>query len=365
MQDTLTLQLVGKQLLSQLGSSKEAFQLTFERTSGEDFDYRCGDSAALWPENDPDVVEKILVHWGIDGGQVLNGVALRELLQKQYCVTHLTEHFLEVVREQLSDQDGDVFDRYRAEDALQTASLCDVIDLFPSIKLTAETLLPLLKKMKPRLYSIASATALRASRMDLAIVVVRYENFRKQERYGVASNYLCHQLPMRQPISAFIVHSKFKLPVDSSKDIIMVGPGTGVAPFRAFLQERAVLRAKGEVVGRNWLFFGEQYRALNFYYREEFEHWQASGDLAYLDLAFSRDQDYKIYVQNRMHERGEELWHWLRGGAYFYVCGEAAHMAKDVERALLEIIHRYGGMDAPENFLQQLKEENRYQRDVY
>jgi sulfite reductase (NADPH) flavoprotein alpha-component len=219
--------------------------------------------------------------------------------------------------------------------------------------------------MKPRLYSIASATALRANRMDLAIVVVRYENFRKRERYGVASHHLCHRLPLRQPISAFIAHSKFKLPGDNSKDVIMVGPGTGIAPFRAFLQERAVLRAAGKVVGRNWLFFGEQYRASNFYYREEFEHWQASGDLTYLDLAFSRDQDYKIYVQDRMRERGGELWHWLRGGAHFYVCGEAAHMAKDVEHALLEIIRRHGGMDTPENFLRQLKEENRYQRDVY
>jgi sulfite reductase (NADPH) flavoprotein alpha-component len=244
----------------------------------------------------------------------------------------------------------------------QTASLCDVIDLFPSIKFTAEELLSLLKKMKPRLYSIASMAT---DRMDLAVVVVRYENFRQCVRYGVTSHYLCHQLPPQQPISAFIAHSNFRLPKDASRDIIMVGPGTGIAPFRAFLQERAALRAAGEVVGKNWLFFGEQYRASNFYYREEFEHWQSSGNLSHLDLAFSRDQDYKIYVQDRMSERGEELWNWLRHGAYFYVCGEAAHMAKDVESTLLTIIHRHGAVDDPENFLKQLKRENRYQRDVY
>jgi sulfite reductase (NADPH) flavoprotein alpha-component len=365
MQDTLTLQLVGKQLLSKSGGAKEAFHLTFEQVSGEPFDYRCGDSAALWPENDRDDMESILLHWGIEKEQRINDITMEELFQRQYCIAHLTERFLEAVREQLGRQEREVFDRYRDEHAFQTASLGDVIDLFPSVKFTAAELPPLLKKMKPRLYSIASATALRADRMDLAIVVVSYENFRKRNRYGVASHYLCHRLPLRKPIRAFIAHAKFGLPVDTSKDIIMVGPGTGIAPFRAFLQERAVLRTGGTAVGRNWLFFGEQYRASNFYYRDEFEHWQHSGDLTYLDLAFSRDQDYKIYVQDRMRERGEELWNWLRGGAYFYVCGEAAHMAKDVEGALLEIIHHHGGVDTPEKFLQHLKEENRYQRDVY
>jgi sulfite reductase (NADPH) flavoprotein alpha-component len=365
MQNTLTLRLIGKQLLSKVGGPKEAFQLTFEQTSGERFDYECGDSVALWPENDPADVEKILRHWKIDGQQEISGVAVGELLRKQYCIMHLTEHFLGAVREQLGGQDGDVFDRYRAENALQTASLEDMIDLFPSVKFTAEALLPLLKKIKPRLYSIASATALQADQMDLAIVVVRYENFRKRDRYGVASHYLCHRLPLQKPITAFITRSRFKLPADISKPIIMVGPGTGVAPFRAFLQERAVLRANGKGVGKNWLFFGEQYRASNFYYQNEFERWQASGDLAHLDLAFSRDQDYKIYVQDRMRERSEELWNWLCDGAYFYVCGDAAHMAKDVEIALLDIIRQYGDEDTPENFLRQLKQENRYQRDVY
>jgi sulfite reductase (NADPH) flavoprotein alpha-component len=365
MQDTLTLQLVGRQLLSKSGGAKEAFHLTFEQVSGEPFGYRCGDSVALWPENDRADVASILAHWGIEREQKVNAIAVEELLRRQYCIAHLTERFWEAVRGQLGDRERTIFDRYRDEDAFQTASLGDVIDLFPSLKFTAAELLSLLKKMKPRLYSIASATALRADRMDLAIVVVRYENFRKRDRHGVASHYLCHRLPLREPVRAFIAHAKFGLPVDTAKDIIMVGPGTGIAPFRAFLQERAVLRAEGAAVGRNWLFFGEQYEASNFYYRDEWEHWQVSGDLARLDLAFSRDQDYKIYVQDRLRERGEELWNWLHGGAYFYVCGEAAHMAKDVEGALLEIIHRHGGIDTPENFLQQLKGENRYQRDVY
>jgi sulfite reductase (NADPH) flavoprotein alpha-component len=262
----------------------------------------------------------------------------------------------------LDGADREKWDRYRGENALQAASLADVIDWFPSLNFTLDELVPLLKKMKPRLYSIASMAA---ERMDLAVVVVRYERFGGGVRYGVASHYLCHRLPLHQPIGALIARSNFRLPEDTSRDVIMVGPGTGIAPFRAFLQERAAMRAAGKAVGENWLFFGEQYRASNFYYQKEFEHWQLSGDLTYLDLAFSRDQDHKIYVQDRMRERGETLWNWLACGAYFYVCGEAAHMARDVEGVLLDIIRCHGGVRDPEGFLQQLKRENRYQRDVY
>jgi sulfite reductase (NADPH) flavoprotein alpha-component len=362
MRDTLTLQLVERRLLSGSSSPKEAFHLTFERVPAAKFDYQCGDSVAFWPENEADDVEKILAHFSIDPTQNTADGDVRELFLKHHCVTHLGEHFWEAVRERLAGVDREQFDRYRTENVLQTASLCDMIDLFPYVKFTAAELLPLLKKMQPRLYSIASMAA---ERMDLAVVVVRYERFKCGVRYGVASRYLCHRLPLYWPISAFIARSNFRLPEDVSRDIIMVGPGTGIAPFRAFLQERAAMRASGKTVGRNWLFFGEQYRASNFYYREEFERWQSSGDLVHLDLAFSRDQDYKIYVQDRMRERGEELWDWLVRGAYFYVCGEAAHMAKDVEGVLLDIIRRHGGVSDPENFLKQLKQKNRYQRDVY
>jgi sulfite reductase (NADPH) flavoprotein alpha-component len=365
MRGELTLQLVEKKLLSGLDSPKEAFHLTFELIPQEVFDFQCGDSVGLWPENVADDIEKVLAHFDIDGAYKIDDIMVRELFQKQYCITHLTESLLDAIYEQLSGEERKRFEEYRSEHGFQTASLLDIIDLFPSVQLPLDNLLPLLKKMKPRLYSIASAVKYCKDRMDLAVVVVGYENFRGRKRYGVASHYLCHRLPLHKPIRGFIARSKFRLPVDYSRDVIMVGPGTGIAPFRAFLQERVVLRASGERVGRNWLFFGEQHRISNFYYEEEFEGWLKSGDLVHLDLAFSRDQSNKIYVQDRMREHGEALWEWITNGGYFYVCGEAAHMAKGVEAALLEIINKYGQIGDPENYLQQLKRENRYQRDVY
>jgi sulfite reductase (NADPH) flavoprotein alpha-component len=310
-------------------------------------------------------VEKILHHFAIDGAQNVDSIPLHELLRTRHCITHLTEPLLDAVCQQLDGQDRERFDQYNGDGSLRTASLLDLIDLFPSVKLTAEDLPSLLKKMQPRLYSIASATSFRPDRLDLAVVVVCYKNFQNRDRYGVASHYLCHQLPLHKPIKALIIRSKFRLPEDSSRDVIMVGPGTGIAPFRSFLQERASLRKTGKAVGRNWLFFGGQYRVSNFYYQSELEDWQNSGDLTHLDLAFSRDQDRKIYVQDRIEEKGQEVWNWLSGGAYFYVCGDATHMARDVDQTLMRIVQRCGAIDDPENFLTQLKQEKRYQRDVY
>ncbi|MDR2200508.1 MAG: hypothetical protein LBN94_00110 [Puniceicoccales bacterium] len=365
MRNDLMLQLVERRLLSAPNSQKEVFHLSFQKISGEDFDYQCGDSVALWPENSEQDVEKICHHFAIDGTQMVDSLSLRELLRIRHCITHLTEPLLEAVRQRLDEQDRENFDRYHHDNSLQTASLLDLIDLFPSIKLAAADLPLLLKKMQPRLYSIASAVSFCPNRLDLAVVVVCYKNFQNRDRYGVASHYLCHQLPVRKPIRALIIRSKFRLPEDLSRDVIMVGPGTGIAPFRSFLQERSFLRKAGKTVGRNWLFFGGQHRASNFYYQSELENWQNSGDLTNLDLAFSRDQDRKIYVQDRIEEKGQEVWNWLSGGAYFYVCGDATHMARDVDNALLRIVKRYGAIDDPESYLTRLREEKRYQRDVY
>ncbi|MDR2807206.1 MAG: hypothetical protein LBB11_03560 [Puniceicoccales bacterium] len=364
-QDLWTLRLIEKRYLSASHSPKEAFHLSFENVSGESFDHQCGDALALWPKNPPNAVEKIMTHFAIDKTEKVNDIPLQLLLEERYCITHLTQDFLSAVQQELSNEDKKKFEYYDNKNAFATASLVDIIDLFPSVKFKMEVLLPLLKTLKPRLYSIASASQFQPNRLDLAIVVVKYVNFRDKDRYGIASEYLCHRLPLHEKISAFIVRSKFKLPKDSARDIIMVGPGTGIAPFRSFLQERAVCAREGKAVGRHWLFFGEQHRALNFYYQSELEDWETSGHLTHLDLAFSRDKEYKIYVQDRMNERGQELWDWLNHGAYFYVCGNASHMAKDVEHALLTIIQQYGRIDNPEHFLKQLKKEARYQRDVY
>ncbi|MCR6630456.1 MAG: sulfite reductase [Magnetospirillum sp.] len=192
---------------------------------------------------------------------------------------------------------------------------------------------------------------------------MRYETNRRS-RVGVASSFLADRVELNEtPVPVFVSSSHFGVPSDGAKDIIMVGPGTGVAPFRAFMQERVATGA----TGRNWLFFGDQRRATDFLYEEEWLAWQSSGQLARLDLAFSRDQAEKIYVQDRIREKAVELWAWIRGGAHFYVCGDAKRMAKDVDAALHEVIAQQGGMDAASaiEYVKQMKRDKRYQRDVY
>jgi sulfite reductase (NADPH) flavoprotein alpha-component len=338
--------------------------LVLSESTLETFDFRPGDSVALWSKNNCLTVGKVLQHFAISENDAIGGKTIIECLQKQYCLSHLTETFLGAIRTQLTENECEIFDHYGEQNAFKTASLLDIIELFPSIKFSVEELLPLLKKMKPRLYSIASAQSMYPQQLQLIVAEVAYENFRQRKRYGVASHYICNELALGETIECAIVHAKFKLPEDCSKNVIMVGPGTGVAPFRAFLQERAVLRRQGKNVGENWLFFGDQHRNGNSYYQKEFEQWQLDGNLSHLDLAFSRDQEHKIYVQDRMHEHGKELWSWLECGACFYVCGDATHMAVDVETTLKEIIRQYGQI-TPDTFLTQLKSENRYQRDVY
>jgi sulfite reductase (NADPH) flavoprotein alpha-component len=364
--ESLIIRLAESVLLSGPQSPKRVFHLVFEANSNaEIFDHQCGDSIALWPQNNPASIAKILEHFAIPEILPVGEKTVAELLQKQYCISHLSESLLTAVRSQLEAKEGEIFDQYREKKSFATASLMDVIELFPRIKFSAEELLPRLKKMNPRLYSIASARLMHPQQLQLIVAEVVYENFRQQRRYGVASHYICSELAPGDTLEAAMVHSKFKLPSDCSRNVIMVGPGTGVAPFRSFLQERGIRRERGENVGENWLFFGDQHRMSNFYYQQEFERWQSTGNLSHLDLAFSRDQEHKIYVQDRMSEAGRELWDWLERGAYFYICGDAAHMAVDVEAALRDIIRRHGKVADPDGFLRQLKAENRYQRDVY
>jgi sulfite reductase (NADPH) flavoprotein alpha-component len=180
----------------------------------------------------------------------------------------------------------------------------------------------------------------------------------------VCSTFLSDRAELKStPVPVFVSSSHFGVPEDGAKDIIMVGPGTGIAPFRAFLQERVATRA----TGRNWLFFGDQRKATDYLYEEEWTQWQAQGHLARVDLAFSRDQLHKIYVQDRMRENAAELWSWIKGGAHFYVCGDAKRMAKDVDVTLHHVISSQGGMDqaAAADYVKQMKKDKRYLRDVY
>ena len=241
--------------------------------------------------------------------------------------------------------------------------LLDVLHAFPSARPRVHDLVGALPKLQPRLYSISSSPRAHPDEVHLTVGVVRYE-CNSRARGGVASTFFAERLAPGQGVPVWVQTSHgFRLPENPDAPVIMVGPGTGIAPFRAFLEERRASGAKGP----NWLFFGNQKRELDFLYREEFEAWQKEGLLTHLSLAFSRDQAQKVYVQTRMQEYGPELWRWLRDGAYFYVCGDAKRMAADVDRALVEIASTQGGMEpaAAKQFINELARGKRYLRDVY
>jgi sulfite reductase (NADPH) flavoprotein alpha-component len=240
----------------------------------------------------------------------------------------------------------------------------DFLVAHQSIGFTPEEFVKLLRKLQPLLYSIASSQKANPDSIHLTIAVVRYESHGRQ-RLGVASSFLAERVGDTGRVPVFVHVAKgFRLPEDGNTPIIMVGPGTGVAPFRAYLQDRKVTGAKG----KNWLFFGEQREKSDFLYGEEFTALLAEGVLTRLDTAFSRDQAHKVYVQNRMLENAAEIWKWIDGeGAHFYVCGDALRMAKDVDAALSVIVQKEGGKTPEEAaaYLEDLKKTKRYKRDVY
>ncbi|MNQ75168.1 Sulfite reductase [NADPH] flavoprotein alpha-component [compost metagenome] len=228
---------------------------------------------------------------------------------------------------------------------------------FP-VDCSASELLGTLKRLQPRLYSIASSPKAHPQEVHLTVAAVRYG-----KRKGVSSTFLADRAQSTD-VPVFVQPSKhFRPPADGNLPMIMIGPGTGVAPFRAFLQER---RARGDS-GKNWLFFGEQHAASDFYYRDELQGMQRDGLLTELSLAFSRDQAQKIYVQDRIREQGAELWHWLQDGAQLYICGDASCMAKDVDQALRRVAQDHGGLctEGAADYWRQLSEQKRYLRDVY
>jgi sulfite reductase (NADPH) flavoprotein alpha-component len=238
----------------------------------------------------------------------------------------------------------------------------DLLNMLPAPMPVGE-FIPLLKKLAPRLYSISSSPKAHPGEVHLTVGAVRYESHGR-ERKGVASTFLADRVGDAEFVKVFVQPSHgFKPPANGDLPMIMVGPGTGIAPFRAFLEERQATGAKG----KNWLFFGDQKRSTDFLYEEQLTAWQKSGFLTRLDLAFSRDQAEKIYVQTRMLEHAAELWKWLEEGGHFYVCGDASRMAKDVDDALHKVIETAGGKSADEAkaYVAKMKNEKRYQRDVY
>ena len=367
---------VENRLLTKPGSGKETRHFAVA-LGGSGLHYKAGDSLGVFPSNQPSEVAEILRRLGASGDEPVAlpraaaPVAIREALTHKLALAGPTRKIVESLAAKTSDpaekarlagllapESKDILTAFLAD-----REFVDLLAEFPGARLDPQEFVNHLRRLMPRLYSIASSPRLHPNEVHLTVAVVRYETNRRP-RVGVATTFLSDRVHVGgTPVPVFVSHSHFGLPEDGARDVIMVGPGTGVAPFRAFLQERAA----GGGSGRNWLFFGDQHRATDFLYEDEWPAYLAGRTLARLDTAFSRDQGQKVYVQDRMRENAAEVWGWLKGGASFYVCGDAKRMAKDVETALHDIILEQGGMSAAEaiDYVKQMKKDKRYQKDVY
>ncbi len=356
--------------LNKEGSQRETYHIEIG-LEGSDLSYEAGDALSVLSQNPSQLVDEILPLLPFNTKEEVplpgGGEApLREALITSYDIRSLNKALLE----KWQAKSGSPFlrslveggDKKEIEDFCWGRELIDLITDHPADFTDAEDFVDVLKKLQPRLYSIASSPKAHPGEVHLTVAIVRY-NSHGRDRGGVCSTFLSDRAGDVLP-GVFVHENKaFRLPEDTDKNVIMVGPGTGIAPFRAFLEEREATEAKGQ----NWLFFGNPYAATDFIYEEQLTGMQKKGVLNQLTLAFSRDQKEKIYVQDRMLEQGEELWKWFQDGAYFYICGDASRMAKDVDAALHTIAQTHGGLSKEEAiaYFKDLKKEKRYARDVY
>ncbi|BBS86015.1 assimilatory sulfite reductase (NADPH) flavoprotein subunit [Aeromonas media] len=327
--------------------------------------YQPGDALGIWFDNDADLVGEVLTLTGLSGDEATAQGPLRAALTRHFELTRLHGGFITGLADisgnaALKDLAGD---KAQVNALVASAQVVDVLKRFPAT-LTAEQLVKLLRPLTPRLYSIASAQSEVEEEVHLTVGVVRYPQEDGTVRSGGASSYLADRLAEDAEVRVFVEHNdNFRLPANPDTPVIMVGPGTGIAPFRAFMQEREAQGAEG----KNWLFFGNPHFTQDFLYQVEWQRYVKSGLLSKISLAFSRDQANKIYVQDRLREAGLELYQWLEAGAHIYVCGDANHMAKDVQEALLDVIsdHGHKSREEAEEYLSELRRAKRYQRDVY
>jgi sulfite reductase (NADPH) flavoprotein alpha-component len=370
-------ELVRHDRLTAPGSSKDTRHFVLS-LAGSGLSYTPGDSLGAFGSNSPAMVDELIGLLEFDPNAPVKdprgqATTFRQALLKEYIVNRTNRKVVSGLAQRIPQGEQ----RNRLMEILDNSDLlCEYIDTRDYVDVlmdfdeatfeSPESFLAQLTPVAPRLYSIASSPQAHPGEVHLCVAVVRYDTHGRAKK-GLASGFLADHADMFvKNIPVYVQESRtFRLPKDAATDIIMVGPGAGVAPFRAFIEQRISEGA----TGRNWLFFGEQRRATDFLYGEELLNYQKQGKLHRLDLAFSRDQSYKIYVQNRMLEQGKELWNWLQNGAYFYVCGDAKHMAKDVNQALIEIAQKEGGLsvDAATDYVnvKLMRTERRYLRDVY
>lgn len=360
--------------LSKLGSKKETIHLIIDiKDSG--LTYNVGDSLAVYPLNDAHLVNRTLKALKATGDERVFDKKGTLYTFKDYLTSHanlkgitkktvnkLASHLngeLKFFLEELLEEEN----KEALKEWMSSHELWDLIESHPEVHFRPEEIVDLAMPLLPRFYSIASSQKLHPNEIHLTVAYLRYET-RGISRVGVCTHYLCQLAALHHPIVPIYIHPShdFKLTNNPGASLIMVGPGTGVAPFRGFMEER---EACGHT-GKNWLFFGEWTRSHEFFYEEEWKRWENKGILK-LDTAFSRDQAHKVYVQHLMREKGAELYRWLEEGAIVYICGDAHQMAKDVEQTLKDIVQEHGGYDAAgaQSYIKRLRAEKRYLRDVY
>jgi sulfite reductase (NADPH) flavoprotein alpha-component len=357
---------LSRRRLNKPGSEKETWHVDID-LAGTDLDYAVGDSFGIFPANDHDLVEAVLAALNVPADFPIGDRSLREVLTDGVALSPAPDMLFELISYLTGGERKQKAKRLAAgEDPDGDAATLDVLAAlhkFPGIRPDPEAFIEALDPLQPRVYSISSSLRTNPGRVSLTVDAVRYE-IDKRTRLGVCSTFLGGRIAPGDKIRVYVQKAQhFALPDDPGKPIIMIGPGTGIAPFRAFLHERQAVMAPG----RNWLFFGHQRSDYDFFYEEELVAMRSAGHLTRLTLAWSRDGKEKTYVQHRMREVGRDLWSWLNDGAHVYVCGDALRMAKDVENALTDIVAEQSGRNAVEaaKFIAELKAQGRYQADVY
>lgn len=352
------------------GSAKETIHLEFKLEEAA-LTYEAGDSLAVLAHNADDVVQDIITLTKLNSSSLVKikgeSYTLLESLTSKLDITTLSLSVIKRYNELIKDNQLEELlkpeNKNDLQDYISGREIIDLLYEFPAEELSADALISIMRKLPSRLYSIASSPKAHPQEVHLTVGVVRYHTHGR-ERKGVCSTFLAERISKGSKAEVFVTtNKKFKLPVNNETPIIMVGPGTGIAPFRAFIEERKATNASG----KNWLFFGDQHYSTDFLYQSEWQNYLNEGILTKLDVAFSRDQKEKIYVQNRMLDNSRELFAWLEKGAYFYVCGDANRMANDVDDALHYIIEKEGGLEQEDAkaYVKKLKDEKRYLRDVY
>lgn len=364
----LASRLLTNRRLSAAESGKDIRHFEFDLT-GSGLSYEAGDALGVIPVNDASLVQLLLDRVGAKADSAISGQsqALGDLLLRQYEISTPSKDLIQAIGKQTRNEELRHVLQHDDKEALDAwlwgKDVLDLLLLDPERAISAEELLQWLRPLQHRAYSISSSGKMHTDQVHLTVAAVRYQNAGRQ-RGGVCSTYMSDRIGEQdQPQIFFSPNKAFRVPTNTDVPMIMVGPGTGIAPFRAFLQEREITGAKG----KNWLFFGDQHRASDFIYEDELTQWLQAGTLNRLDLAFSRDQKEKIYVQTRMRENGKDLYAWLEEGGHFYVCGDASRMAKDVDDALHEVIAQHAGItaDRATEYVNTLKKDKRYVRDVY